>query len=52
MNTGKSPNWNIIRSSILFQFNTRESTLNYIIVDSHALNWNKFVKWNNIEEDI
>ena len=36
----------------LFQFNICESIIIYIIVDSHALNWNKLVNWNDMEDCI
>ena len=25
-------------------------TITYVMVNSHAINWNKLVKWNDIEE--
>ena len=34
----------------LFQFSACKSTFTYVIIDSHALNWNKLVNWNDIEE--
>ena len=36
----------------LFQFSTCESTIANVIVGLHALNWNKLVNWNNMEEQI
>ena len=35
-----------------FQFRICETTVIYVIVDSHALNWNKMVNWNNLEKYI
>ena len=36
--------------TIFFQFSAPGSSFIYVIVDSHALNWNKLVNWNNMEE--
>ena len=36
----------------LLQFSTCESTVTYVIVDSHAQNWNNVVNWNDMEEGI
>ena len=55
-NTGKDPNWNYLCSSILsqllnfFQFRVCDSTIIYVIVNWHVLNWNKLDNWNGIEE--
>ena len=46
----KVPNWNLKHSSISFQF-TSLSTITYVIVDPHTLNWNKLVNWNNLKDD-
>ena len=32
--------------------NNLQSTITYVIIDSHALKWNKLLYWNNVEEHI
>ena len=36
----------------VFQLRELESNITYVKVDSHALNWNKLVNWNKMEEHI
>ena len=33
----------------LFQFIAYEFTITYVVVSSHAENWNKIVNWNDME---
>ena len=35
-----------------FQSRASESDITYAILQSHALNWNMFVNWNDTEDQI
>ena len=36
----------------MFQFKVYRYTIDYVIIDLHALNWNRAVNWYNLEKHI
>ena len=37
-------------NKFIFHFKGHKSTIIYVIIDSHAVNYNSFFNWDNIEK--